>query len=32
MLNALKIAFNSCKGEFIILIEDDFILDYKKPF
>ena len=32
MLNALKIAYNSCKGEFIMLIEDDFILDYEKPF
>ena len=32
MLNALKIAFNSCNGEFIMLIEDDFIIDYKKPF
>ena len=32
MLNALKIAFNSCNGEFIMLIEDDFIIDYQKPF
>ena len=32
IVGALKHAYKKADGEYIIIIEDDFILDYKKPF
>lgn len=32
MVNALKDAYRKARGEYIAFVEDDFILDYDKPF
>ena len=32
MAEALRRIFPKCRGEYILLVEDDFILDYKEPF
>lgn len=32
MVAALADAYPKCRGEFILLVEDDFVLDYERPF